>query len=70
MLDVGMVIVEQALRQAGAANGPTGDEIRDAMDELVRCEAAVAVPGRDGIVIRSARALALIVTHANQRLRA
>ncbi|MDB5070512.1 MAG: hypothetical protein JWM87_1623 [Candidatus Eremiobacteraeota bacterium] len=55
-LDVGTVIVEQALRQAGAANGPTRDEIRAAMDELVRCEAAVTVPGRDGIVIRSAGA--------------
>lgn len=53
-LDVAMVLVEGALRRAGATGGATREEIRAAMDDLVRSFDAVAVPEHDGIVIRTA----------------
>ncbi len=53
-LDVAMVLVEGALRRAGATGGATRDEIRAAMDDLVRSFDAIAVPEHDGIVIKTA----------------
>jgi hypothetical protein len=48
-----MVLVEGALRRAGVTGGATRDEIRSAMDDLVRSFDAIAVPEHDGIIIRT-----------------
>jgi hypothetical protein len=53
-LEVAMVLVEGALRKMGASGGATRDEIRAAMDDLVRSFDAVALPENRGIVIRNA----------------
>ncbi|MEA2720305.1 MAG: hypothetical protein QOJ39_2169, partial [Candidatus Eremiobacteraeota bacterium] len=52
-LDVAMLLVEGALRRAGVTGGATRDEIRAAMDDLVRSFDAVAVPEHGGIIIRT-----------------
>jgi len=51
-LDAAMLLVESELQKAGITDMATREEIKAAMDDLVRAEEAVAVPGRDGIVIR------------------
>ena len=51
-LDAAMLLVEAELQKAGITDMATREEIKAAMDDLVRAEEAVAVPGRDGIVIR------------------
>ena len=51
-LDAAMLLVESELQKAGIGDMATRDEIQVAMDDLVRAEEAVAVPGRNGIVIR------------------
>jgi hypothetical protein len=51
-LDAAMLLVEAELQKAGISDMATREEIRVAMDDLIRAEEAVAVPGRDGIVIR------------------
>jgi hypothetical protein len=53
-LDAAMLLVETALRRAGASACATREEVRDAMDDLVRCREAIRIPDRDGIVIRRA----------------
>jgi hypothetical protein len=53
-LDLAMVLVERALRIAGVSGGATRDEIRAAMDDLVRSFDAVAIPEKDGIIVRTA----------------
>jgi hypothetical protein len=52
-LDLAIVLVEGALREAGVVGGASREEIRAAMDDLVRSFDAIAVPDRGGIVIRS-----------------
>jgi hypothetical protein len=47
-----MLLVEAELQKAGISDMATREEIKVAMDDLVRAEEAVEVPGRDGIVIR------------------
>ncbi len=51
-LDAAMLLVESALRRAGAKSGATREEVRAAMDDLVRAREAVRIPDRDGIIIR------------------
>jgi hypothetical protein len=51
-LDAAMLLVEAELQKAGISDMATREEVKAAMDDLVRAEEAVAVPGRDGIVIR------------------
>lgn len=51
-LDAAMLLVEAELQKAGITDMATREEIKTAMDDLVRAEEATAVPGRDGIVIR------------------
>jgi len=51
-LDAAMLLVESALRHAGATSGATREEVRAAMEDLVRAREAVRVPDRDGIIIR------------------
>ena len=47
-----MLLVESALRHAGATSGATREEVRAAMEDLVRAREAVRIPDRDGIIIR------------------
>ena len=51
-LDAAMLLVEAELQKAGITNMATREEIKTAMDDLVRTDEAVVVPGRDGIIIR------------------
>lgn len=51
-LDAAMLLVEAELQKAGISDMATREEIKVAMDDLVRAQEAVLVPGRDGIVIR------------------
>jgi hypothetical protein len=51
-LDAAMLLVESALRHAGATSGATREEVRAAMEDLVRAREAVRIPDRDGIIIR------------------
>ena len=51
-LDAAMLLVESALRHAGATSGATREEVHAAMEDLVRAREAVRIPDRDGIIIR------------------
>jgi hypothetical protein len=51
-LDAAMLLVETALRHAGATTGATREEVRAAMDDLTRADEAVRITDRDGIIIR------------------
>jgi hypothetical protein len=51
-LDAAMLLVETALRHAGATSGATREEVHAAMEDLVRAREAVRIPDRDGIIIR------------------
>jgi hypothetical protein len=51
-LDAAMLLVETALRHAGAEACATREEVHDAMDDLVRSREAVRILDRNGIVIR------------------
>ena len=51
-LDAAMLLVESALRHAGATSGATREEVHAAMEDLVRAREAVRIPERDGIIIR------------------
>jgi hypothetical protein len=51
-LDAAMLLVESALRHAGATSGATREEVHAAMEDLVRARQAVRIPDRDGIIIR------------------
>jgi hypothetical protein len=51
-LDAAMLLVETALRRAGADACATREEVQDAMDDLVRSHEAIRIPDRNGIIIR------------------
>jgi hypothetical protein len=51
-LDAAMLLVESALRHAGATSGATREELQASMEDLVRGREAVRIPDRDGIIIR------------------
>jgi len=54
-LDAAMLLVEAALQREGATAGASRDEVRDAIDDLVRSGEAIRIPDRDGIIIRRGR---------------
>lgn len=51
-LDAAMLLVETALRQAGVTTYATREEVQIAMNDLVRAGEALAIPDRNGIIIR------------------
>lgn len=51
-LDAAMLLVETVLCPAGAEARATGDEVPDAIDDLVRSREAIRIPDRNGVIIR------------------